>query len=262
MRTGGPAERRWAQLLAAWAIPREILDRAPEPPWGFSPALFAAPDQPQDGPSRQKAMDALGGSGSVLDVGAGGGAAGLALVPPASELTAVDESPAMLAALEATAAARGLAVRTVPGRWPEVAETVGEADVVVCHHVLYNVADLGDFVVALSDHARRRVVVEITARHPLAGTNGLWRHFHGHDRPEGPTFEDALGVLAEVGIDAGVEVFPRPSRWEGRDRAMRVAFVRRRLCLDSGRDPEIDSRLEPGVSDLEPTEAACLWWDT
>ncbi len=34
------AARRWAENLASWSIPQEILDRAPEPPWGFPTALF------------------------------------------------------------------------------------------------------------------------------------------------------------------------------------------------------------------------------
>ncbi len=260
MVSGGPAAQRWAEQLASWAIPEEILARAPESPWGFPPELFAAPDQPPDTPSRRRALEALPEGGSVLDVGAGAGAAGLALVPPAGRLTAVDQSATMLEALVAKAGARGVEAQTVTGTWPEVAGQVGPADVVVCHHVLYNVADAAPFVAALTEHARRRVVVEITTAHPQAGLNHLWRHFHGLDRPEGPGLEDAIALLREAGVEPGAERFERPPRAGDLDRRSHVAFVRRRLCLDPSADPEVDRLLPPGAG-LPATEAACLWWD-
>lgn len=257
----GPAARRWAQELAGWAIPEQILAGAPEAPWGFPLEMFKAPAEHLDTPSRRRALEALPSGGSVLDVGAGGGAAGLALVPPLTHLTAVDETASMLAMLRETAAGLGAEVTTVEGRWPDVAAQVAPADVVVCHHVLYNAADLSAFVTALGAHARCRVVVEITECHPMAGLNSLWRHFHGIDRPEGPGVVEALAVLAEAGIDAHAEHFTRPARWQSRDRSLQVAFARRRLCLPAEADKEVDRLLAPGA-DLLSTGVVCLWWDT
>lgn len=259
-----PAGQRWAEMLAAWAIPEEILAAAPESPWGFPPELFAAPAAPSDTPSRQRALETLPEAGSVLDVGAGAGAAGLSLVPPAAQLTAVDEGQAILEALRAEAGRRGVAdvVETVTGRWPDVAPGVGPAHVVVCHHVAYNVADIVAFLVALSSHARRRVVVEVTDRHPQADLNPLWLHFHGLSRPEGPTADDLVAVLAEVGIQPGVQRFARRHRHGARDRAAQVAFARRRLCLPASADPEVDKRLGPaGWPNLISSPAVCLWWN-
>lgn len=256
----GPAERQWAEELAGWAIPADILAGAPESPWGFPPEFFKAPAEPEDSPSRRRALEALPLGGSVLDVGSGGGSAGLALIPPAAQLVAVDETPSMLAMLAEDAVARGAAVTTIEGRWPGVADRAPCADVVVCHHVLYNASDLGTFVAALDSHANHRVVIEITGRHPMVGLNPAWWHFHGIHRPEGPGVAQALEVLAEVGIRAKVEQFSRPPRWQARDRALQVAFARRRLCLTCEADPEIDRLLEPGA-DLLSTSAACLWWD-
>ena len=71
----------------------------------------------------------------------------------------------MLDALRALAPA-DLDVRTVHGRWPDVHARVEMADVAVCGHVVYNVADLGAFVTALTEHASRRVVLEFTEVHP------------------------------------------------------------------------------------------------
>lgn len=255
------AAERWADELASWAIPAEILEAAPESPWGYPPALFraAGPEAVADTPSRRRALEALPRGGTVLDVGAGGGAASLALVPPAARVVAVDESDAMLATFADAADERGVAHTEVQGRWPDVAADVPVADVVVCHHVFYNVADLAGFALALTDHARRRVVAELTATHPLTAQGPLWRHFHGLDRPEGPTAEDARAVLEETGLSVVAEPFAAPPR-PPRDRSEWVAFVRRRLCLPPERDPELDALLPADDAALVHRAAVTLWW--
>jgi hypothetical protein len=140
-----------------------------------------------------------------------------------------------------------------------VADRVGTADVVVCHHVFYNVADLVPFTSALGDHARFRVVAELTTSHPLRRHGPLWQRFWGIDRPDGPTAELALAVLTDAGIDARLEVAPGTPRDVAVDRAEVVAFTRRRLCLTADRDPEIDAALG---EDLFPADdRAVLWWD-
>ncbi|HEX2041645.1 MAG TPA: class I SAM-dependent methyltransferase [Acidimicrobiales bacterium] len=257
------AAARWADELAAWAIPDEILAAAPESPWGFPPALFqpADPEAVPDTPSRRRAVEALGEGGSVLDVGSGAGAASLALVPPANAIVAVDESPDMLAALAAAAAQRGVPHEGHAGRWPDVASSVPRADVVVCHHVFYNVPDLADFALALDDHARRRVVVELTAAHPLTPHAPLWRHFHGIERPDGPTAELAVAVLQEAGLAVTAEPFASPPR-PHRDRAEWVAFVRRRLCLPPERDAELDVLLPSDPARMRPRQVVTVWWNT
>jgi SAM-dependent methyltransferase len=253
------ASARWAEALRAWAIPDEILANAPDSPWGFPPELFAAPEAPSSTPSRKRALEALRPGASVLDVGVGAGAASLGLAPPAARIAGVDESADMLARFAAAGARQGVAVQTVHGRWPEAAEEAGRAEVVVCHHVLYNVADLVPFVRALTASARRRVVVELTAEHPQLTLNPLWLHFHGLERPDGPNVDDAASVLREVGIQPEVERFTGPVRHRDVDRAHVVAFVRRRLCLPAERDSEVDELL-PANAGLPGRGLACLWW--
>jgi SAM-dependent methyltransferase len=189
---------RWREQLDGWAIPEEILAAAPESPWAFPVGLFRsrarrAGSRPAT-PSNREAARSLPPGGSVLDVGAGGGAASLPLAGVAGRLVAVDESADMVAAFLAAAEAAGVPASGVEGRWPEVAGRVAPADVVVCHHVLYNVADLAPFADALTGHARRRVVAELTERHPLVGLAPLWRRFHGLERPSGPGADDAVAA--------------------------------------------------------------------
>ncbi|MGN6246007.1 MAG: methyltransferase domain-containing protein [Motilibacteraceae bacterium] len=260
------AADRWRTELAAWAIDPEILAAAPESPYALAPGQFRAADRgaydPAPVPSRERARQALDDGGGVLDVGCGAGAAALALAPPAARLTGVDEQADMLAAFEAAGRERGLDVRTVQGRWPDVAARVEQADVVVCHHVLYNVSEIEPFVLALQDHALRRVVVELTATHPWTPVGPLWQRAHGQPRPDGPTAELAVQVLRELGIEPHVEQFERASRsrpWEEE-----VASMRRRLCLPAERDEEVALWMrELGVlhSDQARRDVVAVWWD-
>lgn len=251
------ASQRWADQLAAWAIDPEILAAAPESPYGLPPELFRAGGAAPS-PLLDLARDALPDGGSVLDVGCGAGAASLPLSP--GLLVAVDSQPSMLDALRAAAADAGVPVTAYEGTWPDVAPEVPVCDVVVCAHVAYNVPDLGEFATALHDHARRRVLLELSDRHPWVGMGPLWEHFHHQPRPDGPTAELAEAVLREHGI------IPRAVRWtrpavalDGPLRPAYVAFTRRRLCLPLEREPEVAALLDahpPGAR-----ESVVLWWD-
>ena len=257
--TPASAGERWATQLTEWAIPDDIMAQAPESPWTFTRSVFAAPaDFGPDTASRTAAREALPDGGHVLDVGCGGGAAGLALVPPAGRVTGFDQSADLLDAFSSRAAELGVAHRAVQGSWPDdAAASVPAADVVVCHHVAYNVPGLAAFATALTAHARHRVVMELTDRHPRAGLNGVWRHFWGTERPAGPTADDAIAVLAEAGIRPEVLRSSRTA-WRETD-ASRVASVRRYLCLPAERDPEIEAFLAAEPSP-PPREAVTLWW--
>ena len=238
---------RWREQLEDWAIPEEILAAAPESPWGCPVGLFRsralrAGTRPAT-PSNREAAQFLPAGGTVLDVGAGGGAASLPLAGVAGRLVAVDESPAMVAAFLAAAEAAGVPAQGVEGRWPEVAGRVAPADVVVCHHVLYNVADLDPFAEALTGHARRRVVAELTDRHPLVGLGPLWRRFHGLERPTGPGADDAVAALEALGLRLARQDWESQDRFGFDDLDELVAFTRRRLCLPADRDPEVAAAL-------------------
>jgi SAM-dependent methyltransferase len=250
------ALERWREQLGGWAIPSEILAAAPESPWGYPVGLFRsrarrAGSRPAT-PSNLEAARSMPEGGSVLDVGAGAGAASLPLAGLAGRLVAVDESPAMVASFLDAAEAAGVPAEAVEGRWPEVAGRVGPADVVVCHHVLYNVADLAPFALALTGHARRRVVAELTDRHPLAGLRPLWRRFHDLDRPTGPGADDAVAALGAAGLEVDRQDWEQTDRFGFDDFDELVAFTRRRLCLPAARDPEVaEALLDEGTRQVD-----------
>jgi len=247
------AGRHWAEQLRAWAIPDEIVAQAEVPPWAHDPKTFAVDDTlDPSSPIFELAREILPPEGgSVIDIGCGGGRSSIPLAPRATHITGVDESPATLERFGAAADAAGVGHRQIQGRWPDVfvnAELRGEpvptADVAVCHHVLFNVPDIEPFVVALTAAARLGVVVVMPERHPLSAWNDGWLHFWNLKRPDGPTANDAVAVLRALGITPEVVVVPRPpmSRHADDPREL-VESARRRLCLSSDRDAEIEAWL-------------------
>ena len=264
---------RWRADLAAWAIPEPIMAAVAESPWVLPRQVFARRadrvSAAPSGPSFERAWAALDPPGRVLDVGSGAGAACLPLLPRATSLTAVDADAGMLDQLTQRAAAAGVTARTVLGRWPDTAALVGPADVVTCYHVLYNVPDVAPFVTALTRAARRVVVAEMTARHPLVMLNPLWLRFHGLRRPVSPTAADLLEILTAMGLRPGHESWRRPG---GRDYASfgeLVDVTRRRLCLPPGRAAEVaEALVGSGVDPEHPVdlgssgrEVVTIWWD-
>jgi SAM-dependent methyltransferase len=263
---------RWRDDLAAWAIPEHIMAAAPESPWVLPAAVFARRadrvSAAPSGPSFARAWAALDPPGSVLDIGSGPGTACLPLIPRSTALTAVDSDEKMLALLAERAAARGLEPRCVHGQWPQVAPDVASADVVTCHHVMYNVPDLVPFIAALTGRARRLVVVETATAHPLTSLNELWLTFHGLARPQGPTGDDLLAILAAMGIDAGHEVWRRPGGADYASFAELVDVTRKRLCLPPDRARDVADALVAAGADPEHSQdlgssgrdVITVWW--
>lgn len=264
---------RWQADLAAWAIPEHITASVSESPWVLPRQVFARradrlAGEPS-GPSYEREWAALDPPGSVLDVGAGAGSACLPLLRRATAVTAVDTDPGMLELLSRRATAMGIAASQVLGRWPEVAAATPPADVVTCHHVLYNAPEPVPFVAELTSHARRRVVVEITAQHPLTTLNPFWLKFHGLRRPAVPTAADLLEILTAMGLRPRAETWTRPGGPDYASFDELVDVTRRRLCLPPERAADVagalaDSGVDPGnPADLGSSgrDVVTIWWE-
>jgi SAM-dependent methyltransferase len=264
---------RWRGDLSAWAIPGHITSAVTESPWVLPRQVFARRadrmTRTPSGASYERAWEALAPAGTVLDVGSGAGAACLPLAPRATTVTAVDGDERMLGLLSERAEAVGLDLRTVAGQWPGVAAQVPPADVVTCHHVVYNVPDVEPFLAALRNHARRRVVIETTTVHPLTALNPLWLRFHGLTRPAGPTAADLLAILSEMGLKARHTEWSRPAEADYADFAELVDVTRRRLCLPPERASDVEAALlDMGVNGERPGDlgssgrsVVTIWWE-
>ncbi|WP_326564987.1 class I SAM-dependent methyltransferase [Amycolatopsis rhabdoformis] len=255
------ALRKWAEQLAAWAVPSEIAAAVPDPPWVLPRRVFERRADAQIaaplGATFAEAAAVLAEPGTVLDVGVAAGATSLSLVGRAgvTAVCGVDGDGQLLASFAARASRLGVAHEAVLGHWPDVAGQVADADLVLCGNVIYNVPDLPPFIEALTRRARRRVVLETAAAHPLTELNELWTRFHGVQRPAGPTADDFLAVLAELGIDARVTRWRRPGEAEHETFAELVDVTRRRLCLPLTRSDEVaDALLELGVDPALPPD--------
>lgn len=256
------AASRWAEQLLGWGLPDWIVAQASESPWGHDSRRFAVDDTlDRDSTSARWAREVLPPTGgTVLDVGCGGGRASLVLVPPANELIGVDRSGAMLDEFVDAAGRAGVARRTMHGSWPDVAPHTPGADVVVCHHVLYDVADVVPFVFALTDHARLAVVVEIPTVHPMSAWTPAWRHFWDIARPEGPTADDLIAVLDELGLEPEHTTAPRgPLPRFATDPSQLVPTARRRLCLPPERDAELAAWLADNPLPWTDTVCTIRW---
>lgn len=257
---------RWRERLESWAIPEEILAKAPADPWSHSPARFAtrtdrALAEPDDGPTMTRLAEALPDKGTLLDVGSGPGAASLPLRERIGHLYAVDTSAPMLEHLKVRAMDLGVPATTVEGRWPDVAGQVPVADVSVAAHVVYNVPDLAEFLRALDRHTRGRVVLELSHRHPMSWMTPLWQHFHGVDRPVRPIAEDCVALAAALGFAVRVEEREAPlERFTTVEELAESAC--RRVCLDPSRVEEVaETAVELGMWPVPRDRWVTVWWE-
>jgi SAM-dependent methyltransferase len=249
----------WRESLAAWSIPQEILNSAPENPWIHPPVMFQIPDVIDDSISHQRAREVLQSGDSILDIGCGGGIAAFAVVPPASHVIGVDHQKEMLEMFAENARVREVTSETFEGFWPDIESDVPQADVVSTHHVVYNVPQIEGFLLALNSHARKRVIIEMPQRHPLTTATPLWKHFWNLDRPINPTPEDLIKVLKGLNINAHLELWDGSMRTES-DLESQAHFSRIRLCLPESREPEVLEflREQPKIA---IRNLATIWWD-
>jgi hypothetical protein len=202
--------------------------------------------------------EALPRGGTLLDVGAGTGAASLpAARARGAELVAVDENGDMLAELLRLEPG----AETIEGRWPDVAASVPAGDVAMCAHVVFNVPDLPEFFTALTAHARRRVVVELPERHPTSWSAPLWEHFHGVRRPTRPTGADAADIAGALGYEVVAETHgAADDHYSSVERMAESAC--RRLCLPPSRMAEVArAAVDLGVWPMARERWLTLSWE-
>jgi SAM-dependent methyltransferase len=215
--------------------------------------------------------DLVSASGTVLDVGAGGGRLAIPLAEICAEVTAVEPSEAMREQLKATAAAWDVSnVKLVEDTWEDA--EVAPHDLVVCAHVVYTVREIEFFVKKLSSHARKTVVLVVFDRPAMAPYLPLWSKVHGEERISLPTFPELEQLLPQMGIEfRKIPLQQRDSRsFKSREQAQSECEARLFITPGSVKSEKLSDVLDESLVEIdgrfkfewvEPHRPLIVAWD-
>lgn len=212
---------------------------------------------------------------TLLDVGAGVGRYALPLAWRMRHVTAVEPSQGMREFLAADAEAQHVPNLTVvPASWEDA--EVEPADVVLCSHVLYNIADIGAFVDKLAANAERYVFIAMRTGQRDRMLRGLFQQVHGEELVPEPGCVDLYNLVHQrLGIAGNMQAvnFRRGTMPLGSYETLDAAAegLCRQLFVAQGSGGEATVReflrqhLQPDEGRLvlqsPPIGAAILWWD-
>lgn len=208
---------------------------------------------------------------TLLDVGAGAGRYAIPLAPLVREVIAVEPSAAMLEGLRERARERGVEnIRVVERRWEDARDL--RADVVLCAHVLYPIADVVPFIRALAAAARERCVLALRAQSPETLLRDAWIAVHGEPPRHDPAFIEAFNLLWQLGFRPDVRIVPSELRLSFADREAALGWARDMLWL--AEDPATDALVWPYLEPLLESRSdgtlglrtaglrsTVVWWD-
>jgi len=265
---------RWRTLVRA----REEQGRRLDPlhgrpdPWGDNRAARFRHLVSEAGPDALFALirPFLRPDLTVLDVGAGVGRHVIPIAPLVRKVIAVEPSAAMRRELQDMIRASGLAnVEVIAAAWPDADVTA--ADLVICSHVVYVVAEIEPFLRRLAAVCRGRCYVTCRWTQREAPILPLFEEVWGESRCPEPTFADLLGVADQLGLRGQVTTIPFGAGRGFESFEAAVAAVRADLLNppDAAADARIREylaghlRLQEGrwVLEAPPMFAGVLWWE-
>jgi SAM-dependent methyltransferase len=225
----------WRGLVEAREA--EAAGRHSEDFWDRLAPRFAASIRTQEDPFAAFLQPWLDPRRTLLDVGAGVGRHTGPMAARLDWVTAVEPSERMREQIP-----RADNVTVIGSTW-EDAEPA-PADLVICVHVLYSIADPVPFLHKLERHARERVFVVLRdSPQPLPA-----EQFPGPARPRQPRLRDCFMLLRQVGVAPDLTMFSY--RGSVRFTSLEEAVEDCRLRLGAGWDersglPWLESRLRP-----------------
>lgn len=206
---------------------------------------------------------------TVVDVGSGVGRLTIPLASRAKRVIAVERAGAMVELLRAELRAAGLDNVEVIARDWELAE-ISPADVVVCAHVLYPIAEAAEFVRKLDATATRAVFVQLHAEQPDVPAIDAWREVYAAERLPQPGFVEAVNLLAQLGIFAATEYHPSQRSWRYPTFEEAYEDLRDRLVVQPGtpQAAKLEAFVRPNLDRIgddwsfQPVSlhAGTAWW--
>jgi SAM-dependent methyltransferase len=211
------AEHEWEQRWKAIVEARSSLAGTHADPgyWDRRAPSFARSTQSRADELLRVIEPFLSPRKTLIDVGAGSGRHAVPLAERLEWVTAVEPSEGMRAQMAPRAN-----MTVVASTWEDA--EVAPADLVMCSHVLYGVADPVPFIAKLDASARERVFVmlrESQLAHPAAVIRA---RMFGDDGPRLPRFSDLFMLLMEMSIAPDVTFmrYPIVTRYKDMEEAM------------------------------------------
>lgn len=158
---------------------------------------------------------------TLIDVGAGTGRHTVPLAGRLDWVTAVEPSQGMREQIPPLDN-----VTVIASRWEDA--EVAPADLVICCHVLYAVAEPAPFIEKLEASARERIFIclrEAPLRHPA---ERIWELLTGQARAPQPLFADLVALLRCIGVEPQVTwlTYPAEQRFRDLERALEDCRLR------------------------------------
>jgi SAM-dependent methyltransferase len=145
----------------------------------------------------------------VLDIGAGSGRYLQILTSAGCSVIALEPSLAMLKHIQRDVDENSLASQVTIRHefWPT--QHLIPCDIAIAVQVLDAVQDVGPFLLAMQQSARKLCAIVLAIRHPSTPILHLWEAHYGSPRSIMPGAYECLNALAQLGITANLQMFPR-----------------------------------------------------
>ena len=220
--------------------------------WQPYARFFRLDPRRQDDPVLDVLLDLVDNKSTALDVGGGAGRLALPMALKCEHVTVVEPSGSMIEQLRESADEAGIENVSITQALWNVAN-VDAADVALCAHVVYGVADIEPFIRKLEAHAKSLVVLLAFVESPMNRISRFWKPIHGEERIDMPALPELMNVLWEMGIYADVQMMEpvQSDRFEDRDVALTQLRNRLYVRAGSAEDARLQSAMGKFLEDVD-----------